>query len=117
MAKELWSLAAVVGVALLAQSGFRHLSESRDAERLVALARPGDIRMISSETCPWCTVARRWMQAEGVPFEECLIERDTACADEFRARGGLGTPLLVVRGRSVLGFDRGAVLEALEPSP
>lgn len=116
MAKELWSLVAVVGVAWLAQAGLRHVSASRDAERLVALARPGDIRMISSETCPWCTVARRWMQAEGVPFEECLIERDTACADEFRARGAAGTPLLVVRGHTVLGFDRGEVLRILEPS-
>lgn len=116
MSRELWSLAAVVGVALVAQSVLRDWSASRDGERMAALARPGDIRMISSETCPWCTVARRWMSAEGVPFDECLIERDPACADEFRARGGGGTPLLVVRGQTILGFDRGEVLKKLEPS-
>ena len=36
MSKELWSLAAVVGVVLLAQSAFRFVGEQRDGERMAA---------------------------------------------------------------------------------
>ena len=112
MAKELWSLAAVVGVALLAQSGFRHLSENRDAERMVALARQGDIRMISSRPALGALWPGAGCRPRACPLR-CLIEHATPRAPtKFRARGAAGTPLLVVRSHTVLGFDRGEVLKS-----
>jgi glutaredoxin len=69
--------------------------------------------MISSETCGWCTAARRWMTEQSVPFEECFVERDARCLADYQALGGQGTPTLVVRGRTVLGFDRARVIEIL----
>lgn len=78
------------------------------------LARPGDIRMLSSETCPWCLVARRYFTAEGVPFSECFVERDAQCAADYRAAGAQGTPTLIVRGHRVIGFDRQRILAALK---
>ena len=52
----------------------------------------------------------------GVPTEECLIERDTACADEFRARAVRPARLCSWCAATVLRFDRGEVLRILEPS-
>jgi len=75
--------------------------------------RPGDIRMLSSETCPWCLAARRWMTQKGIPFQECFIERDGVCLSDYQALGASGTPTLVVRGRRVIGFDRAAMAAAL----
>jgi glutaredoxin len=85
-------------------------------ERLAALAQPGDIRMLSSITCPICTVARRWFEQQGVAHSECFIERDAACRAEFQARQAAGTPLMVVRGVPLLGFDPAQMLAVMERS-
>lgn len=74
-------------------------------QQVAALARPGDIRMLSSETCAICTVARAWFTEHRVPFTECWIERDAACRAEHTALRAAGTPVLLVRGQPQLGFS------------
>ncbi|WP_082536270.1 MULTISPECIES: glutaredoxin family protein [unclassified Roseateles] len=108
------SLLVVVGVTVLGSWAWRSHVSAADGELLAQRVKPGDIRMISSETCGWCTAARRWMKAEGVPFSECFIERDAQCLADYQALGGAGTPTLVVRGQRVLGFDRARIIEILE---
>jgi hypothetical protein len=68
-------------------------------------ARPGDIRMLASTTCASCFVARQWFREHRVPFSECYIDRDEACAREFAATRLPGTPVLLVRGVPQLGFS------------
>ncbi|MBB4845468.1 glutaredoxin [Paucibacter oligotrophus] len=104
-------LALVMGATHWLQSSHRQVQ----AQVLRELARPGDIRMISSTTCVFCEKARRWLVAESVPFEECFIETDAACMAEYRARGARGTPTMVVRGQTQLGFDKEGLSQALRP--
>lgn len=108
------SLLVVIALAALASWAWRGEVAARDGELLAARVRPGDIRMLSSETCGWCTAARRWMKAEGLPFDECFIERDAQCLADYRALGAAGTPTLIVRGQRVVGFDRARLLEILK---
>ena len=108
------SLLIVVGLTALASWAWRGHVASQDGELLAQRAKPGDIRMISSETCPYCVAARRWMTQQGVPFKECLIERDAQCLADYQALGAAGTPTLVVRGHRVIGFDRARLLEILK---
>jgi glutaredoxin len=78
--------------------------------------QPGDIVMLSSATCGFCTRAREWMTIQNVPFTECFIETDTACARRYVASGGSGTPTMLVRGQVQLGFSAAAVAQALGAS-
>lgn len=88
--------------------------ERRVGTRVASLAGPGDIRMLSSETCPVCVVARHWMSDHGVPFTECTIERDAQCRADYLARGAPGTPVLLVCGRTLVGFSPQLMQKALE---
>lgn len=108
------SLLVVIALAALASWAWRSHIEAQDGAALRLSVRPGDIRMISSETCGWCLAARRWMTREGIPFQECFIERDAACLADYRALGAAGTPTLVVRGQRVVGFDRAQIQAILE---
>jgi glutaredoxin len=110
------SLLVVVLLAALASWGWRSHVERQDATALKDLAQAGDIRMISSETCGWCTAARRWMTAEQIPFDECFIEREARCRADYEALGAQGTPTLLVRGQRIIGFDRAAIADALRLS-
>jgi glutaredoxin len=110
------ALLGVLAVGLAATAALSWWQQRQDdalAARLAAQARPGDIRLISSTTCIFCTRARQWLQAGGVPFAECFIERDADCAERYRALGAPGTPLVLVRGQAQLGFSPPRVLEGL----
>ncbi|CAN5132315.1 hypothetical protein BH11PSE10_BH11PSE10_10580 [soil metagenome] len=111
--RQLLPLAVIIAVVLGSVQALQAWQSGGQAEALRAAARPGDIRMLSSVTCVYCARARAWMTEQRVPFTECFIEQDAACAAEFQARGGLGTPTLVVRGQVIVGFDRARVLAAL----
>ena len=108
------SLLVVIALTVAASWAWRSHVASQDGELLAGRVKPGDIRMISSETCPYCLAARRWMTAQQVPFSECFIERDAQCLADYQALGAAGTPTLVVRGQRVIGFDRARLLEILK---
>ena len=91
---------------------------TRLGPQVAALAKPGDILMIASVTCVYCAAARAWFKANHVPFSECEIERDAQCAAAYNALMAPGTPVLVVRGQRLLGFNAQAVADALRaPKP
>jgi glutaredoxin len=107
------SLLAVVVVVGAISEGWRAWSDGRVGRDVAALAGPGDIRMIASDTCVFCVKARTWFTANNVAFSECSIERDEACATQFRALMSPGTPVFVVRGRMQVGFSPQSLAEAL----
>jgi glutaredoxin len=111
------ALAGLVALVLLvgaASQWWGVRQESREGVRLAALAQPGDIRMISSQTCAYCEAARRWMTRHGVRFEECFIERDAQCKALWEATPLRATPTLLVRGQLQVGFDAQRLVRALE---
>jgi glutaredoxin len=106
-------LAALVAVVALGMQGFARWSQHRLGEQVAAAARPGDIRMIGSVTCVYCAAARAWFTENRVPFDECLVERDAACAATYRALNAPGTPVMLVRGQRLVGFDARAISRVL----
>jgi glutaredoxin len=113
--RSLLGLVLLVLALMALSSWWAGRSQQAVGERAAALAAAGDIRMLSSETCAICTVARRWFTEHRVAFSECMIERDSACRAEFDALGARGTPVLVVRGQPQLGFSPERLIAALQP--
>ena len=107
-------IALVLGAAAALQ-GAAWWSRSTLGAQVAAAARPGDIRMIGSVGCVYCAEARAWFDAYRVPFSECLIERDAACAEQYAALRAPGTPVMIVRGKPLLGFSAQAIADALAP--
>lgn len=114
--RALAGLAVLVLAVLAGVQGLQAWGERQLAAELRAQARPGDIRMISSRHCVYCTQAREWLAARRVPFEECFVEQDAACMAQYRALGARGTPTLLVRGQVQLGFSPRRVAAALAAS-
>jgi glutaredoxin len=111
--RPLFGLIALVVVAAGAMQAFGGWSRARLGTQVAAAARPGDIQMISSVTCVYCAQARAWFAENRVPYNECLIERDAACAERYNALMAPGTPVMFVRGKRLLGFNAQAVADAL----
>lgn len=113
MAPSARSLAGLIALVLavgLASAWWRQHHGAEVAGRLRAELGPGELRMLSSDSCAVCGVARRWLRQHRITFEECSIERDPSCAADFAAQGSPGTPVFLARGRAMLGFDPEAML-------
>ncbi|CAN5899289.1 hypothetical protein BH11PSE8_BH11PSE8_37560 [soil metagenome] len=111
--RSLLTLSAIVigvGWATQAVQGWH---SDRIGDQVAAVARPGDIYMISSNVCEYCTKARNWFTANSVPFGECFIETDAVCAARFADAAAPGTPVIMVRGEKLVGFDARAVADVL----
>ncbi|MBP6899780.1 MAG: hypothetical protein KBC73_06825 [Burkholderiaceae bacterium] len=111
------AMLTVCGLVLAVGTAVSVWREQRDGALgpdLARLARAGDIHMVSSLTCVYCTRARQWLNEHRVAHSECFIERDAACLAQYQAHGGPGTPLLLVRGQAQLGFSPPQVLERLQ---
>ncbi|HSM22319.1 MAG TPA: glutaredoxin domain-containing protein [Rubrivivax sp.] len=113
--RSLIGLVALVLAVSAASQWWSGRHEQRLGEQVAALAQPGDIRMLSSETCAFCTVARGWFTEHRVPFSECMIERDAQCRADFDATRSPGTPVILVRGVPQVGFSPERVRVALQP--
>ena len=112
--RELWALAGFVALSWAIQQWWVGHRADALGPQIAALARPGDIQMLSSVNCAICTQARLWFTEHRVPFTECKIETDAACLERHRALGAVGTPIIVVRGQPTLGFSADAVLASLQ---
>ena len=110
------SLLILVGV-ILALSAGTQLWDWRQQQllgrQMASVARPGDIMMLASDTCEYCVMARAYMRMHAVPYSECSIERDTACAARYHGLKSPGTPVMVVRGDAQVGFMPSKVLDRL----
>ncbi|MBN8489128.1 MAG: hypothetical protein J0M20_15560 [Burkholderiales bacterium] len=119
--RDLIALGLIGALGLVGWPALQAWRAGQVGDEIARLAKPGDIQMVSSETCVFCAAARRWMTTQRVPFDECLVERDSACMARYQAQGAPGTPLLFVRGRPQLGFSpervRDALRAAAPPSP
>jgi glutaredoxin len=111
--KDWASLGAVALLAYLASQWWVASSQRSLGEELAALAKPGDIVMLSSDTCAPCLAARQWLQSHDVRFAECFIERDADCRSQHQASLMPGTPVLRVRGQWQSGFSPERVLRQL----
>lgn len=107
-------LGTLVVAITVASTWWAGRQEAQVGAQVAALAKPGDIRMLSSETCAICKVAKAWFTEHQVSHAECVIERDAACKAEFEALQAPGTPVMLVRGKSQLGFNPGRLLAALQ---
>jgi glutaredoxin len=116
--KRLALLSLPVGLLLFATAWAAWLAWREPAlgAEVARLAKPGDVRMLSSQTCVYCDSARHWLQTHQVVFEECVIETDATCAAQFNALLAPGTPVMLVRGQSQVGFSPQRVRDALAES-
>ena len=68
----------------------------------------------STDTCPYCTMAKSYLSEKGVKYRDVDVGSDRGGAMEMIKKSGqMGVPVLEIKGRVIVGFDRAAIDEAL----
>lgn len=72
------------------------------------------VKVYSTSSCPWCTVAKNYLASKNVEFEYVDVNRDREAAMEMvRKSGQRGVPVLEINGDIIVGFDQNAIDNAL----
>lgn len=68
------------------------------------------VKVYSTPTCPWCTMAKRYLSSRNVPYEDLdvSVNRDAAM-EMIRKSGQRGVPVLDINGNIIVGFDQEAI--------
>jgi glutaredoxin len=109
-----WSLLVLILVIWGGSQAWSWWRDRHSADLVHSLARPGDIVMYTTSTCPYCEVARGWLARHQVPWRECNIELNAACLAQYQSHGAPGTPLVNVKDQWRLGFDPVWLAQALQ---
>jgi len=68
----------------------------------------------STQECPWCHVAKDFLKANNIEFEDKDISVDEVARNEIvQKTGRMGVPVLDIDGTVIIGFDQEAISKAL----
>ncbi len=90
---------------------YRRLIEKKDEKKEDVKM---DVKVYSTPTCPYCTMAKRYLDSKGVKYKDINVAADMAAAQEMVMKSGqMGVPQLEINGRIIIGFDRAGIDAAL----
>ncbi|HEX3028705.1 MAG TPA: glutaredoxin family protein [Clostridia bacterium] len=65
------------------------------------------IKVYSTPTCPWCTVAKNYLTSKNVSFEDVDVSQNRDAAMEMIQKSGQrGVPVIDINGNIIVGFDQ-----------
>ena len=64
------------------------------------------VTVYTSNTCPYCTMAKDYLKDRNIAFEEKNVQTDSAARQELMAKGYTGVPVIVIGEEEIVGFDK-----------
>lgn len=92
-----------------------HFSTNLISDEPITLrkANPPEIVMFGSRSCRYCHLAKEFFAKHNLPYTEHDIELSDKHRELFYMMGGRGTPLLIVNGEIIHGFEESLIRDAL----
>ena len=78
------------------------------------MEHPKDIKVFSTPTCPYCTMAKNYLTSKGFEFEYIdLTQQPEWIPKVVEKSGQMGVPQIWIDDKVIIGFDRMAINTAL----
>lgn len=75
------------------------------------------ITIYSTPTCPYCNMAKEYLDGLKVEYTDHDVSTDTAAAEEMIKKSGqMGVPVIEIDGKIIVGFDKPELEAALKES-
>ena len=72
------------------------------------------VKMFTTPTCVYCTLAKQFFKENKIDFEEVDVAKDRSAAEEMIEKSGqMGVPVIEVDGKTIVGFNKPALKQAL----
>lgn len=73
-----------------------------------------EVIVYAMEGCPPCRMVKEYLTRMGVAYTVKDVTRDPRAREEFLARGFRGTPVTLIDGEAIVGFDQARLQAALQ---
>lgn len=68
------------------------------------------VKVYSTPTCPWCTVAKKYLSSKNIAYADLDVSADRNAAMEMVSKSGQrGVPVIDINGNIIVGFDQAAM--------
>lgn len=65
------------------------------------------VKVYSTPTCPWCVMAKKYLDSKNVSYSNVDVSKDMEQARELVEKTGQrGVPVIEIDGKYVIGFDK-----------
>ncbi len=65
-----------------------------------------NIKIYTSQTCPWCKKLKEWLKKKRLPFEDHDVTENETDRDEvINKTGQMAVPLIIIDEEMMIGFD------------
>jgi len=72
------------------------------------------VKVYSTPTCPFCTMAKNYLKQNDVTYEDVDVSKDREQAmDMIRKSGQRGVPVIDYNGEIIVGFDKKRLTELI----
>lgn len=69
-----------------------------------------NVKVYSTPTCPWCTVAKKYLASKNVDYVDLDVSADRNAAMEMINKSGQrGVPVIDINGTIIVGFDQATI--------
>lgn len=66
-----------------------------------------NIKVFSTQTCPYCHMAKDYLKAKNIPFVDIDVSSDAKGLEEMqKVSGQMGVPVIVVDNEVIVGFNK-----------
>ena len=73
-----------------------------------------EVKVYSTPTCPYCKMAKQFLEENNIQFESIDVSTNQAAAQEMISKSGqMGVPVLIIDEQVVVGFDKGKIKKLL----
>ena len=73
------------------------------------------ITVYSTQTCPFCTMAKDFLKQNDVEFDDINVSVDQKKLQEMMQKSGqTGVPVIDIGGKIIVGFNEAAIKKALK---
>ena len=74
------------------------------------------IKVYTTNSCPWCVKAKKYLESKGAIFEELNVQEDMLAREEMVSKTRqMGVPVLDINGTVIIGFNQPEIDKALNP--
>lgn len=75
------------------------------------------IKIYTTQTCPYCVMAKDYFKQKGVQYEEFDVSSDEKAREELMKKSNqMGVPVIDIDGAVIVGFNRAEIDKALKKS-
>lgn len=72
------------------------------------------IKVYSTPTCPYCQMAKKFLEENGIDFENVDVSTNQEAAQEMIKKSGqMGVPVIDIDGNIIIGFNKSKIKSLL----